>query len=107
MNNATGIIGNWRYTSSTTGSGNTVQTGYDSTFATSFADTLQFTDSGIVYYKYLGITTWSNYKVPDLRLILIGGVTRDTFVIHELNETQLQIGKAAGSLRYKATFLRY
>jgi hypothetical protein len=106
------IVGRWRYSNSTTdtltnGQWGPPQTGYDSSLVATLAESLTFTSTDTVYYTYLGITTWSNYRLGGDRLVLIGSASSDTLIIHSLSNTTLQLGHQNARYSYWANFSRY
>jgi hypothetical protein len=112
INPVTGIVGKWRYTSSTAdtainGQWLAPQTGYDSTLGANFSDSLQFTASDTLYYIYNGQTSWSNYKVTGNYLILLGNGNSNTLIIHRLTSTALSVGDQTSTYYYWAGFTRY
>lgn len=103
------ILGNWKYENSTVdsfinGKWTTPVTGYDSSAATGFAESLFFKTNDTVIYSYSGITTWSNYAIHGNNLVLMGSSTNDTLEIHSLSNTNLQIGIENSAYRYWMNF---
>ena len=94
-NNASNLLGSWRYT------------GNDSLVGENLGDTLRFTKPDTVYYTYQGSTTWSNYRVQGNQLVLIGSAVSDTLIILGLNATQLQLIIANPLLKDTAGFQKF
>jgi len=69
-NNATAILGSWRYT------------GNNALIGENLGDTLRFVKPDTVYYTFQGSTTWSNYRVQGSRLVLIGSAANDTVTVN-------------------------
>ncbi len=112
VDNASAIIGRWRYAYSTAdtminGQWAGQQSGFDSTLGPNFGDSLIFTPGDTLYYIYNGMVAWSNYKVSGNNLILLFNGGSDTLAIHSISSTALWLGEQSSTYYYWAGFSKY